>query len=39
MQGSAQAQRTGPDHHNIGIHQAIVPQPACRAGLCADTVT
>jgi hypothetical protein len=25
MQGGAQAQRTGPDHDNIGIHQAIVP--------------
>ncbi len=26
MQRGAQTQRTGPDHNNIGIHQAIVPQ-------------
>jgi hypothetical protein len=25
VQGGAQAQRTSPDDHNVGIHQAIVP--------------
>ena len=30
MQGGAQTQRTGPDHHDIGVHQAIVPYPACQ---------
>jgi hypothetical protein len=25
VQGGAQAQRTGPDDHDIGVHQAIVP--------------
>ena len=31
MQRGAQTQRTGPDHHDIGVHQAIVPYPAARA--------
>jgi len=27
MQGGAQAQRTGSDHHHVGVHQASVPHP------------
>ena len=30
MQRGAQAQRTGPDHHDIGVHQAIVPGRGAR---------
>jgi len=26
LQGDAQTERAGPDHDNIGVHQASVPQ-------------
>jgi hypothetical protein len=25
VQGGAQAERPGSDHHDVGVHQAIVP--------------
>jgi hypothetical protein len=32
VQRGAQAERTGPDHHDVGVHQAIVPDRRVTTG-------